>query len=170
MIYEFVFCGDGPAVGSIAAGGRYDRLIGMFSAAGAEVPCVGVSVGIERVFAIKEAQRLAAEKDGVAPSANTPNVYVASIPGEGMLEERMRVCAMLWEAGVSTEYSYSKDAKFKKQLTDAASASIPLMLYFGPDEVAAGNVKVKDLAARTEETVPRAELVAYVAAALGLAK
>ncbi len=36
------------------AGGRYDKLVGMFS--GKDVPAVGVSIGIERVFAIMEAQ------------------------------------------------------------------------------------------------------------------
>ncbi|KAF3440393.1 hypothetical protein FNV43_RR18677 [Rhamnella rubrinervis] len=39
-------------VGSIAAGGRYDKLIGMFGAT--DVPAVGVSLGIERVFTIME--------------------------------------------------------------------------------------------------------------------
>jgi histidyl-tRNA synthetase len=39
-------------VGSIAAGGRYDNLIGMFGSK--QVPAVGVSLGIERVFVIKE--------------------------------------------------------------------------------------------------------------------
>jgi len=41
-------------VGSIAAGGRYDTLVGMFSSK--DVPAVGVSIGIERVFAIMEAK------------------------------------------------------------------------------------------------------------------
>ncbi|KAG5063695.1 hypothetical protein JHK85_004878 [Glycine max] len=41
-------------VGSIAAGGRYDNLIGMFGSR--SVPAVGVSLGIERVFAIMEQQ------------------------------------------------------------------------------------------------------------------
>jgi histidyl-tRNA synthetase len=41
-----------PQVGSIAAGGRYDNLIGMFGTK--QVPAVGVSLGIERVFAIME--------------------------------------------------------------------------------------------------------------------
>ncbi|MCI33316.1 histidine--tRNA ligase-like, partial [Trifolium medium] len=41
-------------VGSIAAGGRYDNLIGMFGSK--QVPAVGVSLGIERVFVIKEQQ------------------------------------------------------------------------------------------------------------------
>ncbi len=44
-------------VGSIAAGGRYDNLVGSFSSS--RVPCVGVSIGIERVFTILEAQATA---------------------------------------------------------------------------------------------------------------
>ncbi|GFR48349.1 hypothetical protein Agub_g10236, partial [Astrephomene gubernaculifera] len=44
VIYEAVL--QGANVGSIAAGGRYDKLVGMFS--GKDVPAVGVSIGIER--------------------------------------------------------------------------------------------------------------------------
>lgn len=42
-------------VGSIAAGGRYDNLIGMFGSK--QVPAVGMSLGIERVFNIMEEQQ-----------------------------------------------------------------------------------------------------------------
>ena len=52
VIYEAVMVGGN--VGSVAAGGRYDGLVGMFS--GKDVPAVGVSIGIERVMAIMEAQ------------------------------------------------------------------------------------------------------------------
>ncbi|XP_030921822.1 histidine--tRNA ligase, cytoplasmic-like, partial [Geospiza fortis] len=45
------------SVGSVAGGGRYDGLVGMFDAKGRKVPCVGVSIGIERIFSILE-QRL----------------------------------------------------------------------------------------------------------------
>jgi histidyl-tRNA synthetase len=51
VIYEAVLTSPNQ-VGSIAAGGRYDRLVGMFSET--EVPCVGISIGVERVFAILE--------------------------------------------------------------------------------------------------------------------
>ncbi|XP_059445667.1 histidine--tRNA ligase, cytoplasmic-like isoform X3 [Corylus avellana] len=51
VIFEAIFKG-GTQVGSIAAGGRYDNLIGMFGTK--QVPAVGVSLGIERVFAIME--------------------------------------------------------------------------------------------------------------------
>lgn len=41
-------------VGSVAAGGRYDDLVGMFDLKARKVPCVGVSIGIERIFSIME--------------------------------------------------------------------------------------------------------------------
>ncbi|XP_015768330.1 PREDICTED: histidine--tRNA ligase, cytoplasmic-like, partial [Acropora digitifera] len=47
--------GEPVGVGSVAGGGRYDNLVGMF-AKGRKVPCVGVSIGIERIFSILEAQ------------------------------------------------------------------------------------------------------------------
>ncbi len=50
MIYEGVL--HGANVGSIAGGGRYDNLIGMFS--GKQIPSVGGSLGIERIFNILE--------------------------------------------------------------------------------------------------------------------
>jgi histidyl-tRNA synthetase len=55
VIYEAVLLdGSSSSVGSIAAGGRYDNLVGMFSPSGVQTPCVGVSIGVERVFAILE--------------------------------------------------------------------------------------------------------------------
>ncbi|NWI43693.1 SYHC protein, partial [Picathartes gymnocephalus] len=45
------------SIGSVAGGGRYDGLVGMFDPKGRKVPCVGVSIGIERIFSILE-QRL----------------------------------------------------------------------------------------------------------------
>ena len=52
LIYEAVLTDPSNKVGSIAGGGRYDELVGMFS--GKQIPSVGVSIGIERVFAILE--------------------------------------------------------------------------------------------------------------------
>jgi len=54
VIYEAVLLDGTSSVGSIAAGGRYDNLVGMFSPSGVQTPCVGVSIGVERVFAILE--------------------------------------------------------------------------------------------------------------------
>ncbi len=86
-----------PAVGSIAAGGRYDELVGMFSHKGNRVPCVGLSIGIERIFSILEA-RAKANKDQKIRTVET-QVYVAT-GQKKMLEERLKVCKRLWDAGI----------------------------------------------------------------------
>jgi histidyl-tRNA synthetase len=54
MIFEGVLCGEDAkyGIGSIAGGGRYDRLIGMFSQG--LIPSTGGSIGIERIFNILE--------------------------------------------------------------------------------------------------------------------
>lgn len=45
VIFEAVLTGQ-DLVGSIGAGGRYDKLVGMFS--GKDIPAVGVSIGMRR--------------------------------------------------------------------------------------------------------------------------
>ncbi|KAG7112708.1 Histidine--tRNA ligase like protein [Verticillium longisporum] len=52
---------ESVGVGSVAAGGRYDNLVGMFSGK-KQVPCVGISFGIERIFSLMKA-RMAAENE-----------------------------------------------------------------------------------------------------------
>jgi histidyl-tRNA synthetase len=47
---------DQIAVGSVAGGGRYDELVQKIDPKQKRVPCVGVSIGVERIFAIKEHQ------------------------------------------------------------------------------------------------------------------
>jgi histidyl-tRNA synthetase len=55
IIFEVVYRGaEGRSVGSIAGGGRYDELIGMFSQKGKSLPSVGFSLGVERIFVILE--------------------------------------------------------------------------------------------------------------------
>jgi histidyl-tRNA synthetase len=44
------------AVGSVAGGGRYDELVQKLDPRQRRVPCIGASVGVERIFAIKEHQ------------------------------------------------------------------------------------------------------------------
>jgi len=47
---------DQIAVGSVAGGGRYDELVQKIDPKQRRVPCIGVSIGVERIFAIKEHQ------------------------------------------------------------------------------------------------------------------
>lgn len=155
VIYEAVF--KGGSVGSIAAGGRYDHLVGMFS--GKEVPAVGVSIGIERVFAILEAQMKEMTKgdNGTIRETET-EVLVASI-GNGLQPQRMKIASDLWSAGIKCEFGFKPNPKMGDQLNYALKSGIPLVILFGEDEIHAGQVKLKDLDNETEITIPKTEII-----------
>ena len=85
----------GRAVALATSAARsYDNLAGMFSASGVQTPCVGVSIGVERVFTVMEAKMRAA---GAAKS--DVQVLVASV-SKNMLPTKMAICRDLWAAGV----------------------------------------------------------------------
>lgn len=89
-------------VGSIAAGGRYDNLVGMFLSAAAgegkksgSMPCVGVSMGLDRIFAILWPRWVAR---GMRSKGTM--VYVMAA-GDGLLQERVKLVQELREAGIA---------------------------------------------------------------------
>lgn len=93
-------------VGSVAAGGRYDNLVGMFSGKN-QIPCVGISFGVDRIFSITKA-RMEAEKNTEVRN-NEVDVFVMAFGGKGfngLLKERMSVCETLWEAGIKVCLSH----------------------------------------------------------------
>lgn len=153
---------DGTSsMGSIAAGGRYDNLVGMFSVSNSQTPCVGVSIGIERVFRIMEEKTQASN----APQQQSNiDVYIASI-GAGLLVERMKLARVLWEQNISAEYSHLENPKFKRQLDHALGSNIPVMVVIGESELESGTVKVKDMRNHTEVEVKLEDVVAAVMAA-----
>lgn len=86
----------GETVGSVAGGGRYDNLVGMFDSKHKNVPCVGLSIGVERIFAVLEA-KMASEQQKIRTTE--VQVYVASAQ-KNLTEERMKLCKTLWDAGI----------------------------------------------------------------------
>ena len=80
-------------VGSVAAGGRYDYLVGMFDPKHRNVPCVGVSIGIERLFAIMEA-KAKASKEKLRTTKTEVFVVTAQ---KNLIKERMKILKILWE-------------------------------------------------------------------------
>ncbi|XP_036319026.1 histidine--tRNA ligase, cytoplasmic isoform X1 [Rhagoletis pomonella] len=142
------------AVGSVAGGGRYDNLVGMFDARGKQVPCVGVSIGVERIFSVLEAKNAAA---GVKTRTNEVEVYVASAH-KGLHEKRLSILNTLWEQGIKAEHSYKLNPKLLAQLQYCEENQIPLAVVFGDSELTKGIVKLREVNTRKEEDVPLTEL------------
>lgn len=175
-------------VGSIAAGGRYDNLVGMFAGATgpnskSRVPCVGISFGVERIFSILQSKQKAAQSK---MRTKEVDVFVMSL-GDGMLIERMAVVSELWAAGIrvsrlpascrtlgltslqQTEYTYKVKPKAAAQWDAADKDSIPLVVIVAPDEWAQDKVRVKEQLGKEAtgegakgEVVTRDRLVDYV--------
>ncbi|TPX08938.1 uncharacterized protein E0L32_009642 [Thyridium curvatum] len=137
---------DDPTVGvgSVAAGGRYDNLVGMFSGKN-QVPCVGISFGVDRIFSITKA-RMAAQKAEVRN--NETDVYVMAFGGKGfngMLKERMSVCSTLWKEGIKAEFLYKNKPKLQNQFKAAETNNVPFAVILGEEELAQGKVKIKQM-------------------------
>ncbi|XP_062357863.1 histidine--tRNA ligase, cytoplasmic isoform X4 [Cinclus cinclus] len=143
------------SVGSVAGGGRYDGLVGMFDPKGRKVPCVGVSIGIERIFSILE-QRLEASEEKVRTTET--QVLVASAQKK-LLEERLKLISELWDAGIKAEMLYKKNPKLLNQLQYCEDTGIPLVAIVGEQELKDGVVKLRIVATREEVNVRRESLV-----------
>jgi histidyl-tRNA synthetase len=162
VIYEAVLCGDSVddkgepiTVGSVAGGGRYDGLVGMFDPKNRSVPCVGVSIGIERLFSIMEANMT---KNQSKVRTVETQVYVVTAQKK-LVEERMKIVSELWDAGIKCEHSYKCNPKMLNQLQDCEDSGIPLAVVIGESEIAGGIIKVRSIETREEVEVKRADMI-----------
>lgn len=146
-VFETVLVDSG--MGSVSGGGRYDGLIGMFS--GRQIPAVGVSLGLERLIVLLEERRGAAGPR----TATRAFVTIFSPETQGASLEAARV---LRQAGVPTELSLL-GGKLGRQLKQADAQGVPFALVIGPEEAAAGQVRLKDLRDGQEQVLALAEVV-----------
>lgn len=132
-------------VGSIAAGGRYDNLVSMFSP-GKSIPCVGISFGVERIFSIVKA-RIQRELEKLSPSQT--QAFVMAFGGgegwDGFLKERMLIANKLWKAGINCEFLYKSKANVRKQFEASEKSGAQIGVILGKEEFPQGKVRVKVL-------------------------
>ncbi|CAL9101274.1 histidine--tRNA ligase, cytoplasmic [Musa acuminata AAA Group] len=158
VIYEAVFKGS-TQVGSIAAGGRYDNLVGMFS--GKQVPAVGVSLGIERVFTIMEQL----EKDRNQVIRATETQVLVAILGKD-LTLAAEIVGQLWDAKIKAEFGLTK--RVMNHINRAKQSGIPWMVLVGESEVSSGIFKLKSIEANQEEEIPREKIVDELQRRIGI--
>ncbi|MFU8840042.1 MAG: histidine--tRNA ligase [Nitriliruptoraceae bacterium] len=139
---------------TIAAGGRYDGLIGMFQSS--DVPATGGSLGLERILLLLEAAEA-----GLAGPAG-PDVLVTVMDEDGAADA-LALAARLRATGLTVEpYSGGGRLKLAKQLKYADRRGVRLAVLRGADERAAATVTCKSLASGEQRTVPLADLEATV--------
>ena len=151
LIYETVLT-DTDKVGSISGGGRYDNLVGMFS--GKQIPAVGVSIGIERIFNILEEKY----KDSSDIRSVETEVFVAAI-GKNLTKERFKVLNELWDNGIKAEILYNENPRMDKQMDYVVNNRIPFIIFIGENELKENKLKIKCMANSTEILIERGKLI-----------
>jgi len=146
-VFETILNGDYS--GSISGGGRYDGLIGMFSGKG-DIPAVGVSLGIERIFMLMEEM-------GLMPDTPTTTQVWATVFSEDTRPATLEAAAALRSAGIRVQVS-TRVGKLAKQFKDASSRGVPYVLLCGPEEAAEGKVTLKNLATGEQQTAAPAQI------------
>jgi histidyl-tRNA synthetase len=151
-IYETLV--EDPRVGSICGGGRYDELIGTFG--DRTYPATGISFGIERIIDVME------ELHMFPPQVGMTNTQVlVTVFGEDQLRDSIRVTESLRDGGLNTELYFERDP-LGHQIRYALKKGIPFVIIVGPDEVAAGQVTIRNLPLKQQRTVTREAMVAQI--------
>ena len=121
------------AQSAVAGGGRYDGLIEAMG--GPKTPAVGFAIGLDRLL------MMAAEKGLPPPVAS--DVFVA-VQAPGCWSEAYRMMRELRQAGLRVECD-ARMGSLKSQLKRADNLGTPLAVILGEEELAAGEVTLRDM-------------------------
>ncbi|KAI5171096.1 histidyl-tRNA synthetase [Nematocida sp. LUAm3] len=132
--------GYSGAEGSVIAGGRYDGLVNSLMEMPADeeksqkkaskkkeaspVSCVGISLGVSRIFSILPMPKRKTYTD----------VLVCSV-GSSLLDERVRACVYLRENGILAEYFMGSSGNFTRHSEYAEANEIDVLVLFGRQEL-----------------------------------
>lgn len=151
IIFEAILLDNEIGVGSIAAGGRYDNLIGMFCV-DKQIPSVGGSIGIERLFAIMEARTT--EDYQKTNDLHTIIILLESKTDEKMNNELynvgLKIMNKYWKNGISCEISQKTNLPLKDQLTNAIKRDPKNVMIIGETELRRETVLIKNVKNKTQ--------------------
>ena len=134
-VYETTLL-DHPEIGSVCSGGRYDNLAAYYTER--QLPGVGISIGLTRLFYVLGEQGL------LNPQLPTAPADVLILPMTQDLTPAIRLATRLRSAGVRTQL-YTEQKKFKAKMNYADKLGVPYVVFLGDDEIAAGQVACKDM-------------------------
>jgi histidyl-tRNA synthetase len=149
-----------PRVGSVGGGGRYDGLVGTFL--GRDVPATGISLGIERIIEV-------IQEFDLLPSAKS-TAQVAMVYIEETFAEAGEIARDLRSAGFNVDQSLVSNKGIGAQLKYADRRGIPFALIPGTEELANGQVSLKNLSSGEQLSVDRSGLASKLKEVLAAAK
>ena len=159
-VYETLML-DHPEIGSICSGGRYDNLAAYYT--DKQLPGVGISIGLTRLFYVLNEQGL------LNPELPTAPADVLVLPMTEDLAPAITFATQLRQAGIRAQL-YTEAKKFKAKMSYADKLCIPFVAFLGEDEVQKQAVSIKNMADGTQETLPAAQAIAHIQGALATSR
>lgn len=142
-IFEF-FSKSGNFKSSLAAGGRYDKMIGKFLGSGREFPAVGISFGLDAILeALKEDNKIMA----INKEKDRNFVYIIPIKTE---KECVGILQNLRNEGICAEMDLL-DRSLSKNLEYANRIGAKYVVILGKKELEEKKLKLKDMETGKEE-------------------
>ena len=152
-VYETVMT-DHPEIGSVCSGGRYDNLAEYYT--DKQLPGVGISIGLTRLFYVLNEQGLLSDELITAPCD------ALVLPMTEELGFAVAAATALRKAGVRTQL-YGEKKKFKAKMGYADKLAVPFAVLIGEDEIKEGLLSVKDMATGEQVKLSPDEAAAYIA-------
>ena len=155
-VYE-TFMLDHPEIGSICSGGRYDNLAEYYT--DKQLPGVGISIGLTRLFYVLE------EQGYLNDSLITAPADALILPMTDDLSPAIALATQLRAAGIRTQL-YTEPKKFKQKMSYADKLGVPYILLLGEDEITQGKVSLKNMATGEQQLLPAGEAIGVILTAL----
>ena len=120
--------------GSVAGGGRYDKLIARFGKE--DVPATGISIGIDRlIYAIEQFDKIQSNKK--------PLIIIANLIPE-QISNYLSIAEVVRNEGYACEIFYGSN-NLSKQLKYSDKRKASLVIIIGEDEIKNKTISIKNL-------------------------
>lgn len=144
---------DGYSAGSIGGGGRYDKLIGLFS--DNPLPAVGFSFGFDRLIE-------ALEESGVKIADKTGTEILVTTVSPEFFEAALETVSALRKENIKAEVYLDPEQKLDKQLKYADAKKIPFAAVIGQEEVDQNQLTLKELETGNQEKLKLSQIKARI--------
>ena len=155
-VYETTLL-DHPEIGSVCSGGRYDNLAGFYTER--QLPGVGISIGLTRLFYVLDEQGL------LNPELPNAPADALVLPMTDDAAAAIAVAQSLRSAGLRVQL-YGEQKKFKQKMAYCNKLGVPFAILLGEDEIAQGKCSVKNMATGEQLLLTAEEAAAHIGAAL----
>ena len=157
-VYETTLL-DHPEIGSVCSGGRYDNLAGYYIEK--DLPGVGISIGLTRLFYVLDEQGLLNPQLPSAPADALVLPMTESAAPAIALAETLRA------AGLRVQL-YGEQKKFKQKMAYANKLGVPFAVLLGEDEISQGVCSVKNMATGVQQQLKPEAAAAYIRQAVNV--